>query len=585
VRRDECVFDFDRKFEWELDFDFYRAVRWRNCGEYDKQHELEFESGGAMKKNSITMIVFLLCPVAFAQSLGTTKGYYSATQIDSMFQFNDWQTLFTATNSFDALGAAKAATNGYPWGSLYQPMLTYQPATNGASIALTQLPYVPQPAAPNLTNWSNIATNQFLGTNVLPALTNQFQTTNINLSQWSNIGTNKFAPTNLASATVSGILFSNDWSSFNSKLTPAQTTNAASAVTNGYPWGSLYDATGAAHAATNNLIITATNLANGGSSVGQILTATTSGVKWSNAPSGGSGVTNLATILATGPNPGNMAGQTISNGFFVNGMVSNAILVASGASPAGQVFSTGDIYGASDLYLNKGVYPIAPNDKNHPFIAFAETGGFGIGRLDFYTYGPPNAGGYPQKYPSVRWEARDQGNYTGVHSFWVNEGGGANDSYLVEVMDIISANDGAVGNGYYGLLMIDDGTSHCTILGSDSQPAVDPLNRQLQAGGGNMVLDWSANLDGSVILVANNGSFNDPDVGVYRDLKLGGGGGMATDGSIKVLNGTFYSSNQVTVANIKAGMTNGDFWVGTISNSLMCFWMSNNVIQFKRIAP
>ena len=100
-----------------------------------------------------------------------------------------------------------------------------------------------------------------------------------------------------------------------------------------------------------------------------------------------------------------------------------------------------------------------------------------------------------------------------------------------------------------------------------------------------MVLDWSANLDGSVILVANNGSFNDPDVGVYRDLKLGGGGGMATDGSIKVLNGTFYSSNQVTVANIKAGMTNGDFWVGTISNSLMCFWMSNNVIQFKRIAP
>jgi hypothetical protein len=55
-----------------------------------------------------------------------------------------------------------------------QAALTYQPATNGGPVAYSQLPYVPQPATENLTNWSNIGTNQFLGTNVLPALTNQF---------------------------------------------------------------------------------------------------------------------------------------------------------------------------------------------------------------------------------------------------------------------------------------------------------------------------------------------------------------------------------------------------------------------------
>ena len=54
-----------------------------------------------------------------------------------------------------------------------------------------------QDASANLTNWSNIGTNQFLGTNVLPNLTNQFQVTNANLTQWSNIGTNQFLGTNV----------------------------------------------------------------------------------------------------------------------------------------------------------------------------------------------------------------------------------------------------------------------------------------------------------------------------------------------------------------------------------------------------
>jgi len=87
---------------------------------------------------------------------------------------------------------------------------------------------------------------------------NAFQSASANLTNWSNIGTNQFAGTNLASATMNGILWSNDWSSFKGKqdalgftpLTPAQTTNAATTAalnaTNNYPWGSLYQPTNAA---------------------------------------------------------------------------------------------------------------------------------------------------------------------------------------------------------------------------------------------------------------------------------------------------------------------------------------------------
>ncbi|MGA3164080.1 MAG: hypothetical protein ABSD77_07810 [Verrucomicrobiota bacterium] len=122
-----------------------------------------------------------------------------------------WRWPNLGTNQFAGTNFASSTANGILFSNDWQTFnakqaaLTYQPATNGGPIAVTQLPYVPQPASTNLTNWSNIGTNQFLGTNALP--------------------------------------------------------------------------------------VQGTNLANGGSSVGQISTATSSGVTWSNAPSGGASAT------------------------------------------------------------------------------------------------------------------------------------------------------------------------------------------------------------------------------------------------------------------------------------------------------
>ena len=132
-----------------------------------------------MKKISIVLISFLLCPVAFAQALGTTKGYYSATQVDSML----WQTLFVATNSFDALGAAHNATNGYPWGSLYDTANAALNATNALgsaawkSTSFFDLSGAGTTAATAATNAGNI-----MFTNALPALTNGFVTASITMA-------------------------------------------------------------------------------------------------------------------------------------------------------------------------------------------------------------------------------------------------------------------------------------------------------------------------------------------------------------------------------------------------------------------
>ena len=168
-----------------------------------------------MKKISIVLISFLLCPVAFAQALGTTKGYYSATQVDSML----WQTLFVATNSFDALGAAHNATNGYPWGSLYDTANAALNATNALgsaawkSTSFFDLSGAGTTAATAATNAGNI-----MFTNALPALTNGFvtasitnglQTTNVNLSQWSGVSTNQYNGTvsNIFLGMSTGVVF------------------------------------------------------------------------------------------------------------------------------------------------------------------------------------------------------------------------------------------------------------------------------------------------------------------------------------------------------------------------------------------
>jgi hypothetical protein len=61
--------------------------------------------------------------------------------------------------------------------------------------------------------------------------------------------------------------------------------------------------------------------------------------------------------------------------------------------------------------------------------------------------------------------------------------------------------------------------------------------------------------------------------------------GITTAATITATNGTYYPSNSFSAANVAAGMTNGGFWVGVISNGLHTAWMSNNVVQWKLLAP
>jgi hypothetical protein len=63
------------------------------------------------------------------------------------------------------------------------------------------------------------------------------------------------------------------------------------------------------------------------------------------------------------------------------------------------------------------------------------------------------------------------------------------------------------------------------------------------------------------------------------------GANVVARGTVTTTNGHYFPSNQVTVATVSAGMTNGAFWMGVISNGLHSAWMSNNVVTWKLLAP
>jgi hypothetical protein len=96
---------------------------------------------------------------------------------------------FVSTNQFDPAGAARLATNGYPWGTLYD--------SAGSAIAVT------------------------------------------NGYPWGSL----YDPAGAAHGATNGY----PWSAL------YDAAGSATAATNGYPWGTLYDAAGAAQAATNGI--------------------------------------------------------------------------------------------------------------------------------------------------------------------------------------------------------------------------------------------------------------------------------------------------------------------------------------------
>ena len=347
-------------FTVTLDFGagaFNGDARWLDIG-------VRTNGSGAFTELVPRQLVPLVPDALYAAEAGSVFGLTNLSGLQpATANLTNWSNI--GTNQFAGTNFASATANGIlfsnNWSSFNnkQTALTYQPATNLGPIVVSQLPYVPQPATANLTNWSNIGTNQFLGTNQLPALTNRFQTTNVNLSQWSNIGTNQFAGTNFASATANGILFSNDWSSFNNKQTalgfvpqPATAnltnwsnigtnqflgTNALPALTNGFVTASI----------TNGLQTTNVNLSQW-SNIGtnqfagtNFASATVSGILWSNdwqsfnakqaalgfapqpasaaltnlASGNGSGLTNLNATNLTGILPlSNLDSAVVTNG-------------------------------------------------------------------------------------------------------------------------------------------------------------------------------------------------------------------------------------------------------------------------------
>lgn len=66
---------------------------------------------------------------------------------------------------------------------------------------------------------------------------------------------------------------------------------------------------------------------------------------------------------------------------------------------------------------------------------------------------------------------------------------------------------------------------------------------------------------------------------------------VSSNGNVTIANGVilnsgaYYKTNSLSVSAIISGFTNGDCWVGMLSNSLQAVCMSNNAVTFKILAP
>jgi len=68
-------------------------------------------------------------------------------------------------------------------------------------------------------------------------------------------------------------------------------------------------------------------------------------------------------------------------------------------------------------------------------------------------------------------------------------------------------------------------------------------------------------------------------------LDSGGSFGNGYASNSVLVGATIWRSNTVTAAAVVAAITNGDFGSIVISNGLHHFWMSNNVMGWKLVAP
>lgn len=231
------------------------------------------------------------------QSLNTNLTSWSSV---SPVQFQPANTNLTnwanlGTNQFAPTNLASATKSGIlfsnDWSAFNgkQNALTYQPATNAAPILLTQLPYIPQPASTNLTNWSSI-------------------------------GTNQFARTNLSSSTSSGILSSNDWQTFwgrQFQLTYQPATNGGPVAYSQLPFvpqTNQYIAGSGVTLTTNSGVVTITSTVGGGTTTIFTNVLNNSTLSYSNAISNAKSVTFEFLCVTNDSNTGYLVGDFVGIG-------------------------------------------------------------------------------------------------------------------------------------------------------------------------------------------------------------------------------------------------------------------------------
>lgn len=166
---------------------------------------------------------------------------------------------------YDLAGTATAKTNGYPWGSLYEPVGAAQKSTNWGNIRFTNTPVIGtillssnmtisyttngqglvtatigsiasaagtfQPAATNLYGWAGLSTNQIvIGTNIIAQLIGG---TNITLTATTNAGlVSVFINYNGTQIPQTGSQNLTNWSTVPTNLVP-MTTNLVTKITAG----------------------------------------------------------------------------------------------------------------------------------------------------------------------------------------------------------------------------------------------------------------------------------------------------------------------------------------------------------------
>lgn len=146
----------------------------------------------------------------------------------------------------------------------------------------------------------------------------------------------------------------------------------------------------------------------------------------------------------------------------------------------------------------------------------------------------------------------------------------------------ITARDDGVSVGTTGLAFDDGPNNNVTNIGGYFEVRKDFSQDSPVWQKSVMLIDNRETGVPLFIARTNNGSFTAFEVGGTRTTNTTP---FDVAGAATLFSGSYYPSNAITVATISEGMTNGAFWVGTLSNALQAVWMSNNVTLFKKLAP